>query len=267
MKTIMKVQDITLKRGSFSLDGINLDIRENEILSILGKTGSGKTMLLETIAGFYRPDTGDVLYHGKSVSRMPVYERNIGYLYQDYCLFPHMTVQANIEYGLKMRKCDKVEMKSRVESIADRFEIEHILHQYPGTLSGGEQQRTALARALVTRPELLLLDEPFSALDPVTKKKVYELIREIRQEFKCTVVFVTHDFNEAEQLSDRIGVIISGRLCGVAEGSELYTNTWDPEVKDFLGIAHHTTREGKKHEQGRVVCEDKNQVFVSLEGT
>lgn len=237
-KNIIHIDRLSLKRGNFALQNISFDVRQNEILSILGKTGSGKTMLLECLAGFYKPDQGQVLYHGKSVSDIPVYRRNIGYLYQDYCLFPHMTVESNIGFGLKMQKCSKAEVRERVREIAVRFEISDLLSAYPGTLSGGEKQRTALARALITEPDLLLLDEPFSALDPVTKQKMYEILRQIRHNYRCTILFVSHDFEEAKQLSDRTGIMICGKLRGVVDSRDLYTAEWDSDVKEFLGITN-----------------------------
>lgn len=237
-KDIIHIDRLSLKRGNFALKNISFDVHKNEILSILGKTGSGKTMLLECLAGFYKPDQGKILYHEKSISDIPVYRRNIGYLYQDYCLFPHMTVESNIGFGLRMQKYPKTEVRKKVREMAEQFEISEILHAYPGTLSGGEKQRTALARALITEPDLLLLDEPFSALDPVTKRKMYEVLRQIRQNYNCTILFVSHDFEEAIQLSDRTGIMICGRMCGIVDSRDLYTAEWDSEVKEFLGISN-----------------------------
>ncbi|MCI6730983.1 MAG: ATP-binding cassette domain-containing protein [Lachnospiraceae bacterium] len=128
-----------------------------------------------------------------------------------------------------------------MREIAARFEISDLLSAYPGTLSGGEKQRTALARALITEPDLLLLDEPFSALDPVTKQKMYEVLRQIRQNYRCSIVFVSHDFEEARQLSDRTGIMICGKLCGVVDSRYLYTVEWNSEVKEFLGITNSNT--------------------------
>lgn len=238
-KDLLQIQGLTVRRGKFLLRDVCLSVHENEILSIIGKTGAGKTLLLEASAGFYKPDRGQVIYRGIPICKIPIYERNIGYLYQDYSLFPHMTAFSNIAYGLRMRRLPKAAVRAGVEKMAERFEIRHILGQYPGTLSGGEQQRVALARALIMRPSLLLLDEPFSALDPVTKQNMYAMMRKICGEFKCAAIFVTHNFSEAEQLADRIGVLINGRLCGIVKSSELYTAGWEKDVLDFLGIAEH----------------------------
>jgi molybdate transport system ATP-binding protein len=236
MGDILNIENLSLRRGSFLLEGVSLDIREQEIFAVIGKTGAGKTLLLESMAGFAVPDSGRVLYRGTPVSDIPVWRRNIGCLYQDYSLFPHMTAWENIAYPLRVRKEPRGEIRSRVAGMAERFEISSILEQYPGTLSGGEQQRVALARALMMRPPLLLLDEPFSALDPVTKKRLYGMLREVREEFGCAIVFVTHDFEEARQLAQRVGVLIGGRLRGVAAAGELFSAAWDSDSRDFLGL-------------------------------
>ena len=226
MSDILQVQNMSIRRGSFLLDGIDLTIRDGEILALIGKTGAGKTVLLETIAGFHQPDCGTVLCQGG----------DIGYLYQDYCLFPHMTAEQNIGYCLKMRRRHRDEIRERVQKMAEQFGITGILKQYPGTLSGGEQQRVALARALMMRPRLLILDEPFSALDPVTKKRLYGMIREIREQFGCAIVFVTHDFQEAQALADRVGILIGGRLQGIVNSGDLFTADWNADTRDFLGL-------------------------------
>ena len=231
----MTVQNLNLTKGSFRLQNISFSVYANEILSIIGKTGSGKTLLLESIAGFHKLDSGHILLHEKPMESYSLQERKLGYLYQDYCLFPHMTARENISYGLKMQKRSKKEIIERVEHLANELEITAILQQYPATLSGGEQQRVALARALSIEPKLLLLDEPFSSLDPVTKQKLYELIKKINAQHECTIVFVTHDFYEAQNLADRTGVLINGCLRGIVDSQTLFTTTWDDDVNYFLG--------------------------------
>ena len=236
MSDILSMNGISVQRGNFLLHDITLSVREKEIFAIIGKTGAGKTVLLEAAAGFHKVDTGRILYRGQELSSIPLYDRNIGYLYQDYSLFPHMTAEKNIGYALKMKGCPKREIEKRVFEMAARFGISDIMKQYPGTLSGGEQQRVALSRALMMRPSLLILDEPFSALDPVTRKKIYRMIREIREEFHCAILFVTHDFQEAQELADRVGVLISGKLQGVVDSKDLFTADWNETVQQFLGI-------------------------------
>lgn len=236
MNEILCMQNLTVRRGNFLLKNINLSVREREIVALIGKTGSGKTVLLETIAGFHKPDSGRVLYQNNDIFSTPIEHRKIGYLYQDYSLFPHMTTEKNIGYCLRMQGCPTAEINAQVREMAIRFGITDILKQYPGTLSGGEQQRVALARALMMRPKLLILDEPFSALDPVTKKRLYGIIKEIRDQFDCSIMFVTHDFQEAQELADRVGVLINGSLQGIVDSQDLFSYNWNEYVRDFLGF-------------------------------
>lgn len=234
--TILSFENMTVHRGDFLLDEVSFDIREDEIFAMIGKTGAGKSVLLEAAAGFFVPESGCVRYNGQIVHQIPLHQRNIGYLYQDYSLFPHMTAEENIGYSLKMKRLPKDRIRRQVVEMAEKFELVSVLGQYPGTLSGGEQQRVALARALMMRPKLLLLDEPFSALDPVTKRSLYGMLQDIRREFGCAILFVTHDFAEAEQLADRIGVLIEGKLRGIVKSGELFSSNWDNDVRRFLGI-------------------------------
>lgn len=241
-KPLLQIERLCVNRGAFSLREISFSVRRGEILAILGKTGAGKTMLLETLAGFYRPVRGTVRYQGTDVGSIPIHARNIGYLYQDYCLFPKMTARANIAYGLRSRKLPRTEIRETVEEMADRFGVRYLLDRFPATLSGGEQQRVALARAMITRPPLLLLDEPFSALDPQTQEQMYDILLSIRRDFRCAVVFVTHNFAEAQRLADRIGILIRGALCGIVPHDQLYTAPWIPEARSLLGIDEPSER-------------------------
>lgn len=233
---ILEIRDVSLTRGAFHLQPVRFAIGADEVLAIIGQTGSGKTMLLELMAGFHPPDAGAVLLNGRDMRALALHERKIGYLYQEYCLFPHMTAGENIAYGLRMKKVGGAACRERVHEIAKQFGICHLLTQYPSTLSGGEQQRTALARALITHPLLLLLDEPFSALDPVTKESMYEMIRRIRAEYHCAIAFVTHDFHEAAELADRVGILLHGTMQAIVPAKELFTHPWNEATKKFLGI-------------------------------
>lgn len=233
---ILEIRDVSLTRGAFHLQPMRFAIGADEVLAIIGQTGSGKTMLLELMAGFHPPDAGAVLLNGRDMRELALHERKIGYLYQEYCLFPHMTAAENIAYGLRMKKVGGAACRERVHEIAKQFGICHLLTQYPSTLSGGEQQRTALTRALITHPLLLLLDEPFSALDPVTKESMYEMIRRIRAEYHCAIAFVTHDFHEAAELADRVGILLHGTMQAIVPAKELFTHPWNEATKKFLGI-------------------------------
>lgn len=234
-ETVLEIQNYSVRRGNFKLNGIDLSIHEREIFAVLGKSGAGKTVLLESIAGFYPSSGGSILLHGTDVRKIPCQQRNIGFVYQDYGLFPNMTVSSNIAYGLKMRKCEKQEIERKTKSMLDLFSINHIASRFPGTISGGECQRTALARALVLEPEILLLDEPFAALDYITKKKMYREVLKIHEKFSCTIIFVTHDFYEAQLLADRVAIILDGNLKAVVDSENLMKENYCEEVEVFLG--------------------------------
>ena len=232
---ILKIQDYSIQRGNFLLKNVNLCIFEKEIFAILGKSGAGKTVLLESIAGFLPPTKGSILLNGRNVRNIPFLKRNIGFVYQDYGLFPHLSVRSNIEYGLRMRRYQRKEIAEKTEYMMELFSIKHIAAQSPKNISGGECQRTALARALILEPELLLLDEPFSALDCSTKKRMYDELLKIHKSFSCTIVFVTHDFTEAQLLADRIGIILNGSLKAVVSSKNLMDKHYDEDVEIFLG--------------------------------
>ena len=232
---MISARDYSISLGDFRLENVNLDIEKNEIFAILGETGSGKSVLLESLAGFYEDGVGDIYYSGKSVFDIPLPERKIGFVYQDYGLFPHMKVGENIEFGLKMHKHGKKKCQMISEEIMKKLRIDHLKDRYPGNLSGGEQQRTALARALVLKPKVLFMDEPFSALDPNTRAEMYDLIRSIHREYKCTIIFVTHNFDEALELADRIGIMIKGELRTVCKSGDLFEGHRDEDVVRFLG--------------------------------
>ncbi len=232
----IEVRDLRVTRGSFTLEVDALSIQPREVFALLGSTGSGKTVLMETIAGAYPADEGCILLDGKDVDTLPVQQRHLGILYQDYALFPHMTVHRNVAYGLKRAGRGRADIDERVNGMLDLFGIRHIADRYPGVISGGEAQRTALARALVLEPEILILDEPFAALDPTTKRQMYALLRDVHARFDCTIVFVTHDFGEAQMLADRVGIILNGRLRTVVPAADLFEADHAPDVRRFLGL-------------------------------
>lgn len=240
MASSVDVEGLVVTRGDFTLVVDSLSVGKREVFALLGETGAGKTILLEAIAGAYPLEQGRILFDGVDVAPVPPQRRNIGVLYQDCALFPHLSVRENIGYGLRMRKVPRAEIRRRVDEQLRVFGIEKIADRFPGVISGGESQRAALARALVMRPRLLLLDEPFSALDPATKQRLYTLVKEIHMRFDCTIIFVTHDFNEAATLADRVGVVLDGRLCAVMSACDLLEGECDKRVAAFLGrdISH-----------------------------
>ena len=231
------VENLEVVRGEFTLRVDELHIRPGEVFAILGTTGSGKTVLMESIAGAYEIEKGSILLDGTDIDELPVQQRHLGILYQDYALFPHMTVRENVAYGLKRQHGSHEEITEKTNAMLSLFGIEHLADRYPGVISGGESQRCALARALVLEPETLILDEPFSALDPTTKTAMYDLLRSVHERFGCTIVFVTHDFHEAQTLAERIGIILDGQLRCVVDADKLFAETHDSDVRHFLGIS------------------------------
>ncbi len=231
----IQIEKFSVARGNFRLKNIDLEIKSGEIFAILGRTGAGKTVLLETIIGMYAGEVGQVLIDGKNVREISIEDRKIGFVYQDYQLFPHMKVFDNITYGLKMHRKTKKEQAEQAENLMQLLGISYIKDQYPCTLSGGECQRVALARTLALKPSILLLDEPFCALDPATKQKMYEEILKIHKKFHCTIVFVTHDFKEAQLLANRVGILLNGELKAIVNSDDLLTSTYEREVEEFLG--------------------------------
>ena len=228
-KVVKKYRDQTV------LHRVSLKIRQGEFLTLLGPSGCGKTTLLNLIAGFAEADGGEIFIDGEPVTTVPPHLRKIGIVFQNYALFPHMTVERNIGYGLRMRNVPKDEIARRVQEAMALVKLEGLGQRKPRELSGGQQQRVALARALVIEPKVLLLDEPFSALDKSLRASMQVEIREIQRRLGVTTIFVTHDQGEAMAMSDRIAVMSAGRIRQIDTPSELYRNPQDPFVASFLG--------------------------------
>lgn len=250
------IRDFSVQRGSFVLKPLSLQIQKGEIFAVLGRTGSGKTVLLEGIGGMFSRYQGSIAFDGTEVGAIPPGRRGLGFVYQDHGLFPHMTVYDNIAYGLKMHRFSKEAVKRKTEELMEMLSITHLRAQYPGTLSGGESQRTALARALALEPEVLLLDEPFSALDPATRQQMYREIQAIHRRFRCTIIFVTHDFKEAELLAGRVGILLDGEMKAVVPAKDLMSGRYCREVEEFLGRKYENRMDiaGKGAEAGGVFC-------------
>ncbi len=217
------------------LHELTLKIRRGEFLTLLGPSGCGKTTLLNLIAGFAEADNGEIFIDDQLVTAEPAHKRQIGIVFQNYALFPHMTVERNISYGLRMRGTPQDEVSRRVEEVMSMVKLDGLGHRKPRELSGGQQQRVALARALVIRPKVLLLDEPFSALDKSLRAAMQVEIRDIQRRLGVTTVFVTHDQGEALAMSDRIAVMSAGVIRQIAPPAELYRSPQDPFVASFLG--------------------------------
>ena len=231
------VRDLTKRFGPLEVvSRASFSIGEGELFTLLGPSGCGKTTLLRLIAGFYAPDEGEVRFDDRRVNEVPPHERGIGMVFQNYALWPHMTVFENVAYGLKLRKLDRAEIAHRVEGVLDKVQLAGLGERYPGQLSGGQQQRVALARALVLNPQILLLDEPLSNLDAKIRIQVRAEIRKLQKELGITTVYVTHDQEEALTLSDRIAVFNQGKIFQVGAPRDLYERPADRFVADFIGI-------------------------------
>jgi putative spermidine/putrescine transport system ATP-binding protein len=221
-----------------AVDGVSLDVRPGEFFSLLGPSGSGKTTCLRMIAGFEHPTSGRILLDGRDVSDLPPFQRDVNTVFQDYALFPHMTVAQNVGYGLMVRKLAASERASRVADALAMVRLEHLGDRKPGQLSGGQRQRVALARSLVMRPKLLLLDEPLGALDLKLRQAMQIELKEIQQEVSLTFLYVTHDQEEALTMSDRLAVFNQGTIEQVGSPAEVYERPATAFVAGFIGVSN-----------------------------
>lgn len=232
----LTITGLSKRYGSaVALDGVDLDVAPGEFMTLLGPSGSGKTTTLNVVAGFIEPDGGEVYIDGKSLGGVPSHRRDIGVVFQNYALFPHMRVSANIAFPLKQRKVAKRDIARRVGEALEIVGLVGLSDRYPRELSGGQQQRVALARALVFQPKLLLLDEPLGALDKRLRESLQLEIKRIHREVGVTFVFVTHDQEEALAMSDRIAVFNNGRIEQVGTAQDLYESPTSLFVAQFLG--------------------------------
>lgn len=232
---MLKLIDINRKLGVFALKEINLDIPEGQYYVLLGRSGAGKTQLLELIAGLEKPDRGSVFLDGENITNRKIQERKIGIVFQDYAVFPHMTVYGNIAYPLKTKKMDHNLISVKVAEAARQMNISHILERTPENLSGGEKQRIALARTLITSPRLLLLDEPLSSLDASLKDDMKKLLRRLNKAGQ-TIIHVTHDYSDAISLASRVGVIHNGRIIQEGTVNNVFKRPVNRFVARYAGI-------------------------------
>jgi ABC-type sugar transport system ATPase subunit len=232
---MLELTDISKKLGNFQINNISFTVEKGEYFVLLGESGAGKSVLLEIIAGLEKADNGTICLHGENLKNKTINERNIGIVYQDFALFPHLSVYQNIAYPLKNRKFSKDKIRNKIEEIAREFEISDLLNRKPDTLSGGEKQRVALARCLAMQPQLLLLDEPLASVDVRLKDSLNALLRRINRK-GYTIIHVTHDFDEALSLATHIAIIDKGNLISTGKPDEIFNNPTHPFVARFAGI-------------------------------
>ena len=233
------IQNAVKRYGDFTaLDGVSLDIREGEFFTLLGPSGCGKTTLLRMIAGFNSIEGGDFFFGEKRINDMPAHKRDIGMVFQNYAIFPHLSVEENVAYGLKARGVPRAEIRKRVADALELVQISHLAERKPNELSGGQQQRVALARAFVIEPSVLLMDEPLSNLDAKLRVQMRTVIKKLQRRLGITTIYVTHDQEEALAISDRIAVMKDGKIMQIGTPSEIYAKPANPFVAGFIGVSN-----------------------------
>jgi len=253
------IQHVSKRYGTFpALDNVSITFNDGEFFGLLGPSGSGKTTLLRSIAGFIMPDEGSILFDGEQVENVPVHRRAIGMVFQSYALFPHLTIEENIGFGLDVRSTPREDIKKRVAEMLALVRLGGLEARYPKQLSGGQQQRVALARALITRPKVLLLDEPLGALDRRLRQEMQVELKDIQRETQVTAIFVTHDQEEALTLSDRVAIIDQGKLIQVDAPQTVYERPANIFAANFLGDANvfrgTPVKDGLKLADGTVIA-------------
>ena len=235
-KTLVSLRNLNKHYGDFAaVDNISLDIQDGEFLTFLGSSGSGKSTTLSMLAGFETPSSGEILVNGQSLVNVPPHKRDIGMVFQRYSLFPHLSVRDNIAFPLAIRKRSTAERDKQVDAMLKLVQLDKFAHRRPAQLSGGQQQRVAIARALVYEPRILLMDEPLGALDKKLREDLQDELRQLHRRLGITIVYVTHDQEEAMRLSQRIAIFSHGKIVGLGSGYDLYQNPPNAFVASFLG--------------------------------
>ncbi len=253
----LTIDSLTKKYGDLTaVKSINLKIKQGEMVALLGGSGCGKTTILRMIAGFIEPNAGTVSINGKVMNNIPAYKRNVGIFFQNYALFPHMTVIENVEFSLKLKKMKKAEIKEKVEYILGLVKLEGKGDSYPRQLSGGQQQRVALARALVMEPDVLLLDEPLSNLDSKLRQEMQVEIKRIQKKLKLTTIIVTHDQEEAVSLANRVVIMNEGEIEQIGEPGEVFNHPAHPFVAEFMGFSNFM--------EGKIVRKEGKEIQIEV---
>jgi ABC-type Fe3+/spermidine/putrescine transport system ATPase subunit len=264
---MIRIKGLTIRFKSFRISDLNIEIGEEEFHFLLGPTGSGKTLILESIAGFNKPEQGRIWIGEKEVQSFPPEDREISYVPQDLALFPHLKVRDNILYGVRARRLDVKASEEYVRTLIQVMKIEHLLDRYPNNLSGGEKKRVALIRALAPQPKLLLLDEPLSGLDPSIKEEIRELLKSLHASIHPTILCVTHDFEEAYLLGDKITIYMDGKVEQVGTKNEVFLRPNSRKVAGFLGMKNlYTAKVSEILESSKRLILEVNGHLFSVPG-
>ncbi len=259
MNALLRGEDISIRLGQFHLDHVSIDVQEGDYCCILGQTGAGKSVLLESFIGMYPQMSGKVFLRNREITGLPPEKRNLGIVYQDYMLFPNMNVFNNIAFGLKKRKMTKTEIRKRVHTMAERLAIGHLMERDVRTLSGGEKQRTAISRALITEPDVLLMDEAFSALDATTRERMRGFVRDLVKELGTTVVHVTHDVDDVWALANRVVVMFDGQVLQYGAPMDVFSRPLPGKVASFVGACNvFSAQAGPSSDEGPIPLHVEN---------
>ena len=259
------IKNAVKRYGDFTaLHGVSLNIEKGEFFTLLGPSGCGKTTLLRMIAGFNSIEGGDFYFGENRINDVPAHKRDIGMVFQNYAIFPHLTVEENVAYGLKARKVDKKEIDRRVKEALELVQIAPLATRKPSELSGGQQQRVALARAFVIEPSVLLMDEPLSNLDAKLRVQMRSIIKKLQRRLGITTIYVTHDQEEALAISDRIAVMNQGRVMQVGTPSEIYAKPENPFVAGFIGVSNFLNCDVTKCEGGVAKVSIKGELDIDV---
>jgi sulfate/thiosulfate transport system ATP-binding protein len=256
------IENVHKQFGNFqALQNINLEIKKGTLVALLGPSGSGKSTLLRAIAGLEQPDNGRIYINNYEATHLDVQRRNIGFVFQHYALFRHLTIRQNIAFGLEIRKVPRLQVKQKVDELLDLIQLQGLGDRYPSQLSGGQRQRVALARALAVQPQVLLLDEPFGALDAKVRKELRAWLRRLHEEVHVTSVFVTHDQEEAMEVADEIVIMNQGRIEQVGSPAEVYDHPKTPFVMSFIGAVNVLPSDAHLFE-GSQFSEQEAEIFI-----
>jgi molybdopterin-binding protein len=262
---MLKMERVSKDLGEFVLRDVSLEVGSGEYLVIIGPTGSGKTILMETVAGILAPDGGRIFLDGRDITEEAPRRRKVCMVYQDYMLFPHISVKENIAFGLRSRKATSDEIEEKVNAASELLGISHLHHRQPDTLSGGEKQRVAIARAIVMEPKVLLLDEPLSALDGVTREKLRRELKRIHDVYGTTIIHVTHNFEEVFSLADRVAVMSGGEIVQVGSPEEVFRRPNCEMIANFVGV-ENVFKGLASEKEGLLEIEVDGLVIVSATG-